>query len=153
MSLSLTGRPSVRRRRESFDEAELVSLWGSPPASACRDSPLDPYNWPSWKKHVVLVQVAFYAMMGPFSAASTIPAFENFTEDFDISITQASYTVSIVILFLCSFLLIGPVSARIGRRPVLLVSLIISAGVHLAGAYVDSYGAMMTVRVFQGYET
>lgn len=92
-------------------------------------------------------------MMGPFSAASTIPAFENFTEDFDISITQASYTVSIVILFLCSFLLIGPVSARIGRRPVLLVSLIISAGVHLAGAYVDSYGAMMTVRVFQGYET
>ncbi|GAA5942158.1 uncharacterized protein JCM15063_002022 [Sporobolomyces koalae] len=114
------------------------------------DSHLDPLNWPSWKKHMVLFQVAFYAMMGPFSAAAVIPAFEAFTEDFNISITQASYTVSIVILFLCSFLIFGPIANRIGRRPVLLVSLIIAAGCHLAGAYVHSYGTMMTVRVFQG---
>ncbi|GAA5962910.1 hypothetical protein JCM3765_005916 [Sporobolomyces pararoseus] len=114
------------------------------------DSPLDPYNWSFFKKHFLLLQVAFGAMLGPFSAASTIPAFEEFTAEFNISITQASYTVSIVILFLCSFLLIGPVSARIGRRPVLLVSFIVSSAIHLAGAYVHSYGTMMTVRVFQG---
>jgi len=28
---------------------------------------------------------------------------------------------------------------------------LLSAAMHLAGAYVHSYGAMMTVRVFQGY--
>ncbi|GAA6063040.1 hypothetical protein JCM10212_001019 [Sporobolomyces blumeae] len=114
------------------------------------DSPLDPYNWASWRKHLLLVQVAFGAMMGPFSAAATIPAFEDFVVDFGISITQASYTVSIIILFLCSFLVIGPVSARIGRRPILLGSFLISAGMHLAGAYCHSYGTLMTVRVFQG---
>jgi len=87
------------------------------------DSPLDPYNWSAWKKNLLLFQVAFGACMGPFSAAATIPAFEAFTEDFNISITQASYTVSIVILFLCSFLVFGPISQRIGRRPILVSSL------------------------------
>jgi len=77
-------------------------------------------NRSSWKKNLLLFQVAFGAMLGPFSAAATIPAFEAFTEDFNISITQASYTVSIVILFLCSFLVFGPISQRIGRRPILV---------------------------------
>lgn len=34
------------------------------------------------------------------TAAATIPAFENFVEEFGISITQASYTVSVQIIFL-----------------------------------------------------
>lgn len=60
-------------------------------------------------------------MLGPFSAAAVIPAFEIFVEDFGITITQASYFVSVHILFLGVFpLLWSPVSKRIGRRPVLV---------------------------------
>ncbi|GAA5857965.1 hypothetical protein JCM1840_000986 [Sporobolomyces johnsonii] len=109
----------------------------------------DPLNWPSWRKHALLVQVAFHSMMGPFSAAATIPSFESFVEDFGISITQASYTVSIVIVFLGVFPLVwGPVSARIGRRPILLASALIAGAMHVASAYCNSYGALMTTRVF-----
>ncbi|GAA5824385.1 hypothetical protein JCM11251_000400 [Rhodosporidiobolus azoricus] len=115
------------------------------------DDPQDPLNWPSWKKHAVLLQVAFAAMQGPFSAAATIPAFEQFVEEWGISITTASYTVSLVIIFLGVFpLLWAPVSNRIGRRPVLLASFILSAAMHLAGSYTNSYGAFQTLRVFQG---
>ncbi|GAA6005856.1 hypothetical protein JCM10207_007251 [Rhodosporidiobolus poonsookiae] len=115
------------------------------------DDPQDPLNWPAWRKNLVLVQVAFAAMMGPFSAAATIPAFEQFVEEWGISITLASYTVSIVIIFIgCFPLLWAPISNRIGRRPVLLISFIVSAAMHLAGAYTNSYGSFMTVRVFQG---
>lgn len=83
-----------------------------PPEHAYRDSTLssgppvltcpfaDPYNWSSWRKHVLLVQVAFHAMLGAFSAAAVIPSFETFVEEFDITITQASYFVSVPIIFL-----------------------------------------------------
>ncbi|KPV74750.1 uncharacterized protein RHOBADRAFT_53698 [Rhodotorula graminis WP1] len=114
------------------------------------DDPNDPYNWPSWRKHVLLVQVAFHSMMGAFSAAAVIPSFETFAEHWGISITQASYFVSVPIIFLGVFpLLWAPVSNRIGRRPVLLLSALLSAACHFAGAYCHSYGALMTTRVFQ----
>ncbi|GJN90621.1 hypothetical protein Rhopal_003633-T1 [Rhodotorula paludigena] len=114
------------------------------------DDPQDPYNWPAWRKHALLVQVAFHAMLGPFSAAAVIPSFETFVELWGISITQASYFVSVPIVFLGFFPLVwGPISNRIGRRPVLLVSAIVSAAMHFAGAYCHSYGALMTTRVFQ----
>ncbi|GAA5867166.1 hypothetical protein JCM8547_006261 [Rhodosporidiobolus lusitaniae] len=115
------------------------------------DDPLDPYNWPSWKKHAVLMQVALMAMLGPFSAAATIPSFELFVEEWGVTITAASYTVSIVIIFIgCFPLLWAPIANRVGRRPVLLMCLPLSAAFHLAGGYVNSYGAFMALRVFQG---
>jgi len=115
------------------------------------DDPQDPYNWAWWRKHALLLQVAFHAMMGPFSAAAVIPSFGQFSEEFGVSITQASYFVSVPILFLGTFpLLWGPVSARIGRRPVLLASAFLSAAMHFAGGWCTSYGGLMATRVFQG---
>lgn len=42
-------------------------------------------------------------MLGAFSAAAVIPSFETFVEEFDITITQASYFVSVPIIFLGMF--------------------------------------------------
>ncbi|BGP24751.1 hypothetical protein JCM10295v2_003670 [Rhodotorula toruloides] len=114
------------------------------------DDPHDPYNWSSWVKHALLIQVAFHAMMGPFSAAAVIPSFETFVKDFGITITQASYLVSVPILFLgVTPLVAAPISARVGRRPILLGSAILSAAVHVGGAYCHSYGTLMVTRVLQ----
>lgn len=33
------------------------------------DDPADPLNWSSWKKHSMLCQVAFHALMGPFQVS------------------------------------------------------------------------------------
>ncbi len=43
----------------------------------------------------------------------------------------------------------APISERIGRRPVYLISALVSAGCALAGAYCHSYGTLMVSRVFQ----
>lgn len=124
----------------------------------------------------MLVLVSIHACMGPFAAAATIPAFENFVEEFGISITQASYTVSgefnessiaptrvlsltswsfakmhaVQILFLGVFpLLFSPISSRIGRRPMFLASTLLSACLAFACAYCHSYGTLIAVRILQ----
>ena len=42
----------------------------------------------------------------------------------------------------------SPISERIGRRPVYLVSALVSAACVLGGGFCKSYGALMTTRVF-----
>ncbi|KAL7006100.1 hypothetical protein EMMF5_004438 [Cystobasidiomycetes sp. EMM_F5] len=114
------------------------------------DDPQDPLNWRPWRKNVLLVLVSIHALMGPFAAAATIPAYTTFAADFGISVTQASYTTSVQILFLGVFpLLWSPVSSRIGRRPVYLASTLISAALALACAYCTSYGTLIAVRILQ----
>jgi hypothetical protein len=76
------------------------------------DDPQDPLNWPAWRKNTMLGLVAWHTLMGPFAvrptlsrvltgakqpkeqAAAIIPAYEVFSEEFGISITQASYLTS-----------------------------------------------------------
>lgn len=59
--------------------------------------PQDPYNWSNLKKNLVLAVVSLHALSITFTAAAAIPAFETFVEIFNISITQASYTVTVII--------------------------------------------------------
>ncbi|KAJ3747273.1 MFS multidrug transporter [Lentinula detonsa] len=112
------------------------------------DSPEDPLNWSSFRKNMLLALVAFHACLGPFSAACVIPSFEDFVVDFGITLTEASYLVSVPIVFLGTIpLLWAPVSNRIGRRPVYLASMLLSAAMQLASAYCTTYGSLMTTRV------
>ncbi|CAG9981064.1 unnamed protein product [Clonostachys byssicola] len=57
--------------------------------------PNEPYNWPRWKSRINLFLIAFHALMIGFVAGSPIPAFEAFSNDFDVSIDAAAYIVSI----------------------------------------------------------
>ncbi|PSR71886.1 hypothetical protein PHLCEN_2v12230 [Hermanssonia centrifuga] len=114
------------------------------------DDPQDPLNWPSWRKNLLLWIVSFHALQGPFGAAVAIPAFEDFAVEFGIPLNTVAYLVSVEILFLGVMPLVwAPISERIGRRPVYLISALVSAGCALAGAYCHSYGTLMVSRVFQ----
>jgi hypothetical protein len=57
-------------------------------------SPRDPLNWPTWKKDVHVLMVAFHAMLTTFTAASIIPGFHSFALKYGTSIEQASYLTS-----------------------------------------------------------
>ncbi|KAJ4490310.1 MFS multidrug transporter [Lentinula aciculospora] len=112
------------------------------------DVPEDPLNWSSFRKNTLLALVAFHACLGPFSAACAIPSFELFAAEFAVSLTKASYITAVPIVFLGTFpFLWAPVSSRIGRRPVYLASMLISAAMQLASAYCTTYGSLVTCRV------
>lgn len=107
-------------------------------------------NWSNWRKNTLLVIVSFHGFMSTFLAAATIPAFESLSQEFGVSLTRISYTVSIqiaVIGFLPLFW--TPLSNRFGRRPIYLISSLASAALTLANAYTRSYITFMLVRAIQ----
>ncbi|KAJ7661697.1 major facilitator superfamily domain-containing protein [Mycena rosella] len=129
------------------------------------DSPADPLNWPScvsicscnsnricgrWKKNIILYIVSIHAMQGPFSAAIVVPSLQQLAAELKISLSRATYIVSVQIICLGVMPLFwSPVASRIGRRPVYLISALGSAAFALTGAYCHSYRTLLVTRAFQ----
>ncbi|GAW04917.1 MFS general substrate transporter [Lentinula edodes] len=135
--VSAHGLEEVHKRHGRIDLVPLPS-----------DLPEDPLNWSSLRKNTLLTLVAFHACLGPFSAACAIPSFELFAVEFGVSLTKASYITAVPIVFLGAFpFLWAPISSRIGRRPVYLASILISAAMQLASAYCTTFGTLVTCRV------
>lgn len=109
--------------------------------------PADPYNWPAWKKGTNLALVAFHAFMGTFSAAGIIPAFQQIAEELGVSLQRASYLVSLQIAILGGAPLFWkPLSHRFGRRPIFLLSLILSCVSNVGCAKSPDYASMAACR-------
>lgn len=114
--------------------------------------PADPLNWASWKKNVNLLLISFHAMMTTFIAAGIIPAFEQLSIDLDVSLTKASYLVSIFILILgFAPLFWKPVSNRFGRRPIWLISTICSMVCNIGNARSHNYASQAITRILVAF--
>ncbi|OJJ31051.1 hypothetical protein ASPWEDRAFT_119892 [Aspergillus wentii DTO 134E9] len=115
-------------------------------------SDADPYNWPTWKKLINLILVAFHACMGTFTAASIIPAYETIAEDLGVSLQRASYLTSLQIAILGGApLLWKPLSNRFGRRPVFLLSTILSLFCNVGCAKSPTYTSMAACRALTAF--
>ncbi|KAJ5230768.1 hypothetical protein N7489_011476 [Penicillium chrysogenum] len=109
--------------------------------------PADPYNWPSWKKSTNLGLVAFHACMGTFTAAAIICAYEDIAEDLGVSIQRVSYLTSLQIAILGGAPLFWkPLSHRFGRRPIFLLSLVLSCACNIGCAKSTNYASMAACR-------
>lgn len=103
-------------------------------------------------KHHLTVIAALLAMVGPFTIDAYLPSFPDIEASFGISRTLLSQSLAVYLAaFAASTLLWGPLSDRIGRRPVILFSLsvyvIASAGCALSG----EISHFMVFRIVQGF--
>jgi MFS family permease len=115
-------------------------------------SDADPYNWPTWKKVLNLVFVAFHACMCAFAASAIIPAYEIIAEDLGVSLQRTSYLTSLQIAILGGAPLFWrPLSTRYGRRPIFIISLIGSMAFNIGCAKSQTYGAMAACRALQAF--
>lgn len=90
--------------------------------------------------------------MTTFTAAGIIPVFENFSIDFGVSLTQASYLTSIQILILgVSPLFWKPISNHFGRRPIWLISTFGSMICNIGNAESHSYGSQIVTRILVAF--
>ena len=90
--------------------------------------------------------------MNTFSGAAVGSSFESIAEDLNVSVEAASYFVSIPILlsgigplFWC------PLADRLGRRPVFLVSLLVSLAGNIGCAKSQSYAGTAVCRAIVGF--
>ena len=114
--------------------------------------PADPLNWPSWRKNLNLFLISLNALMTTFTAAAVIPAFEQFSVDLGISLTQASYLTSIQILMLgFAPLFWKPISNRFGRRPIWLISTLGSMICNVGCAKSNSYASQVVTRLLVAF--
>ncbi|KAL4798014.1 major facilitator superfamily domain-containing protein [Aspergillus venezuelensis] len=114
--------------------------------------PADPYNWPSWKKSTNLALVAFHACMGTFTAAAIIPAYEEIAADVGVTIQRVSYLTSLQIAILgAAPLLWKPLSHRFGRRPIFLMSLVLSCVCNIGCAKSPDYASMAACRALVAF--
>ncbi|KAJ5917163.1 hypothetical protein N7466_010717 [Penicillium verhagenii] len=114
--------------------------------------PADPYNWPSSKKVLNLSLVAFHACMGTFTAAAIICAYEDIALDVGVSIQRVSYLTSLQIAILGGAPLFWkPLSTRFGRRPIFLLSLILSCVCNIGCAKSPDYASMAACRALVAF--
>lgn len=96
--------PSTQVAANDMDDSKpeasshLEAMKGTPSldyeAVASAASAQNPRNWPLWKKNIQIVMVAFHSMMGTFTAAGIIPAYDSFAEMYNVSVPVASYLTS-----------------------------------------------------------
>jgi MFS family permease len=90
-----------------------------------------------------LILVAIHAMMSTFTPACIIPAYGIIAQDLGVSLQRVTYLTSLQIAILgVGPLLWKPFSNIYGRRPVFLLSLIISLAGNIGCAKSPSYSTM-----------
>ncbi|CAD6448545.1 ddd63ed4-46f7-40fe-be80-76e9749d285a [Sclerotinia trifoliorum] len=115
-------------------------------------SDADPYNWTNRKKVTNLFLVAFHACMSTFTAAAIIPAYESIAEELGISLQQATYLTSLQIAIAgVAPLFWKPLSNTFGRRPLFLISLLVSLVGNIGCAKSPTYASMAACRAIVSF--
>lgn len=109
----------------------------------------DPYNWPTRRKVVMLLLVAFHACMATLTASAIIPAYSALvTAGLSPSLEYSAYLTSAQIAVLgAAPLAWRPLGNTWGRRPMFLISLLLSGLGNIACALSQSYGVLLFFRI------
>lgn len=102
------------------------------------------------QSHLTII-AALLSMVGPFTIDTYLPSFPDIEAEFGISRALLSQSLGIYLsAFAASTLFWGPLSDRIGRRLVILGSLLLYALASMGCALADDVHTFMMFRVFQG---
>ncbi len=102
----------------------------------------------SW---ILTVLLAGLAMLGAFAIDTFLPSFPAIADQFSVSMAVVQQALSAYLLaFSFMSLFYGTLSDSFGRRPVILVSLLLFTAASIGAAFAPSFGALLAFRVLQG---
>lgn len=161
--------PVPEKQSASDIDSLPVEQHGTHTHPAPTSDPLDPLNWPRWRKHVILgiVMLKFVLpeqsrrthrltmnryFLFTYITTTTVPSFAEIQSQYDINYSQVNWTVAIPALGLS----LGPlfwssVGDIYGRRIVFIVGTVIALVATIGAAVADTYGGYMAARFFQGF--
>lgn len=95
--------------------------------------------------------LAALAMVSPFSLDTFYPSFPAISQEFSLSAWQIQQTITVYMLpFALMTLVQGPLSDALGRRPVVLVGLLIYSVASVACVFAPSFAFLLAFRAVQG---
>ncbi|VAW69897.1 Multidrug resistance transporter, Bcr/CflA family [hydrothermal vent metagenome] len=95
--------------------------------------------------------VSFLSMLGPFSIDTYLPSFPSIENEFLVSRDYLSRTIAFyMVATAISALFWGPLSDRLGRKPVIQLTLVLYTAASLGCAFAANYSDFLIARVFQG---
>lgn len=97
---------------------------------------------------VELVLIVSLVALGPLSTDLYLPALPAIASDLHVGADSAQLTLSVFLLgFACGQLVVGPLSDRLGRRPVLLTGLVLYLAATLGCGLARTIGELQVARV------
>ncbi|KAK8017760.1 hypothetical protein PG993_014086 [Apiospora rasikravindrae] len=134
-----------------FDGPLKLDKHGLPLVPQPSDSQDDPLNWPALVKHGILLQVSLLTLLGTIGAATINPAFVPLAAAFDITPVQASYELTVWIVFaaVCPVFLV-PLANVHGRLPFYVLGNLLAAATNLAAGHCNQWSALLATRALNG---
>ncbi|MEJ1966199.1 MAG: multidrug effflux MFS transporter [Gammaproteobacteria bacterium] len=95
--------------------------------------------------------LAALAMVSPFSIDTFYPSFPAISQEFSLSTWQIQQTITVYMLpFALMTLVQGPLSDALGRRPVVLVGLLVYSLASIACVFAPTFAFLLAFRALQG---
>lgn len=109
-------------------------------------------TWPLWRKHLVNFTVSLFVFLSNYITNSISPILVPIAIDLNISLTQASYLLTLNLLFLgLGNLFWVPLALKIGKRPVWVMCAIIFFASSIWSAVANDFGSLLGARIVQGF--
>ena len=100
---------------------------------------------------VLTLMLAGLAMLGPFSIDTYLPSFAAISHDFGVPAVYVQQTLSAYLLCFAGMMLFhGTLSDSFGRRPVIIVSLVVFTVASIGATFAGSLSALIVFRALQG---
>lgn len=100
----------------------------------------------------LIALISILSMIPPLSTDLYMPALPEMKEFFDATSTLTSFTMTIFFIFMAiGILILGPLSDKYGRKPILLVSVITSLVFSVACAFSPTIGFLLVMRALQAF--
>ena len=128
-----------------------LDRYGLPLVPQPSDHEDDPLNWPLIHRIYIALLISLLGFVVQLGSALINPAFEEMSEDLNVTVEQASYCTTVFILFggvLSMFVV--PFANVYGRRIVFIIFILIAAAGQFGSAGASTYGGVITGRVFNG---
>ncbi|PON25212.1 hypothetical protein TGAM01_v205898 [Trichoderma gamsii] len=114
--------------------------------------PENPWNWPTWKKVVMVVMISSQALTASITTSIISPSRTELMDKFSISSTEAILPVTLYTIALGFGPIVGgPLSEIVGRLPVYAGALILGALFTLGAGLANQFSALCVLRFLVGF--
>jgi MFS family permease len=113
----------------------------------------EPYTVFSTQQQIILVIItAFTAMISPLTANIYLPALNQIEESLQINTEQVNLTVTVYMIFQAlSPTFWGTLADSLGRRPILMYTMVVYCGACVGLALTPNYAALIVFRMLQAF--